>query len=451
MDSQNKNPKILFYAGNGYSFKSWPIWQFYESCQKYPTILVSEELNEDTKRILLNKDFFPTLEKIIIVKKSSDVTTKELIQKNKFYHKEAKRIINEVKPDIAVTIGKNVYTFCLYLRRFAKKSGAKNICILYPQEFPTKEITLIKKLQAICALKPKKSTQLLQKLVIHLKKTGTHLLYYWFLPVLVGEVPFLKEPGMGFFEKFSELLNYYVVFSRKDFDTCSSEGLDKNKLLILKNPYPEGFKKVNETLVRNFVGQHANMVKSPKKKVVWMYPNARVGFKKDGLQIILSQEILETRKQVLALLAQKMKDWEVVIKTHPHIAPSYFEELKKDFASFENVSFANPKDWAEGYVYVCDMILGSPPRSLTLYTAQKMYPEKILVSLDFHKELLGDTYKDTQGVEYISSKEGFEALLDKINDGSYRKTQKDVIESNAREYELKEYSNFINLLEACKR
>ena len=174
-----------------------------------------------------------------------------------------------------------------------------------------------------------------------------------------------------------------------------------------------------------------------------MYPNAKVGFRKDSHKIISNQELVAERRETMAALGSILKDYKILIKTHPHIKPDYLAEVKKSFADFKNVELVKPTDWAEGYIYAGDIILGSPPRSLTLYTAALMYPEKVIVSLDFNKELLGDTYRNFEGVEYLDSQEQFKKLLNSVKNGQYRKQIKNQIMGDE---DVKEFTSFNELL-----
>ena len=82
------------------------------------------------------------------------------------------------------------------------------------------------------------------------------------------------------------------------------------------------------------------------------------------------------------------------------------------------------RDSADKYIETGDIIVGLPlSASTVLFTASLQCPEKPIISLDFHRELLGDYYRDFEGVEYVDSEEDLIKLLEKIRDKKYQKKQ----------------------------
>ena len=92
--------------------------------------------------------------------------------------------------------------------------------------------------------------------------------------------------------------------------------------------------------------------------------------------------------------------------------------------------------------------MGMPPASsITLYTASLICPEKPILSLDFENELLGDGYKDFNGVEYIDNEEKFINILELIRDNKYRKHYHPQEEAQKVQWKEKNFSSFLELLE----
>ena len=89
----------------------------------------------------------------------------------------------------------------------------------------------------------------------------------------------------------------------------------------------------------------------------------------------------------------------------------------------KNVSVVNPSEPADKYIEMSKVIVGMPLPSTTLFTAQKQYPHKIILSLNINHEFLGDSYKDFEGIDYIDTEEKFISVLDSIREGTYRKKQ----------------------------
>lgn len=421
MENQPKINKILFYAGGGYGFRSLLIWFVYEISQVYPTILLSEKLDPDTEKLLLNKNFFPKLEEIVPVPYPSN-SLKLMVKNNRPLYETAKKIIRQYKPDIVITTGKNLYPFPLYLRRIAQESGAMNICPLGSQTFRAQDYALWSKLISAHLKKSKFLPFSIRLLLINFRKQIGHFLYYWLLPLMVRETPFRQEPGCVLFgENLGKSADYYLAFSKKDYDLSLQERMPPEKLYILSSLYPQGYEEIRESLKRAFILDKADKLKDKKKILTWMYPDFEIGIKRENRQLISEGEMEKERRKIISLVTETLKDWKIFIKPHPNTKPQHLLKIKKSFSDFSNVEIADPLEWADGYTEISDVILGSPPCSITIYTASLICPEKPILSLDLQKELLGDAYKNFNGVEYIDREEKLINILELIRDNKYHK------------------------------
>jgi len=93
------------------------------------------------------------------------------------------------------------------------------------------------------------------------------------------------------------------------------------------------------------------------------------------------------------------------------------------------------------------VIVGFSPPSSTLLTASWQCPEKIILSLDLKEELLGDSYKDFEEIEYINTKERLINILNLIKKNAYRKNYI----ASPKLLESKEFSDTTTLLEYLSR
>jgi len=81
-----------------------------------------------------------------------------------------------------------------------------------------------------------------------------------------------------------------------------------------------------------------------------------------------------------------------------------------------------PREPADKYIEMARVIVGLPlSASTTLFTASLQCPQKPILSLDFEKELLGDYYKNFEGIEYIDNEKDFLRILELIRDNKYYK------------------------------
>ena len=65
-----------------------------------------------------------------------------------------------------------------------------------------------------------------------------------------------------------------------------------------------------------------------------------------------------------------------------------------------------------------------PPSSTTLFTASLQCPEKTILSLNLHNELLGSYHKNLDGIEYIDDCQKFIKILKLIYNNQYHKKNK---------------------------
>ena len=437
-------PKILFYTGNSFGFRSLPIWHVYEAAQIYPVILLAEKLDPDTESILRNKEFFPKLEEIVFVRHPSN-SSKLMIKNNKALYKTAKDIIRRYKPDIVIT-GGVVYPFSLYLRRVAGREGALNICPFSPRIFSSKEIRLWVKSISAHLKKPKFLPFFISFFLESLRKELGHFLYYWILPLTVGEMPFRKEPGCILFKKISgRSADYYISFSKRDYDLALKDGMPTEKLYNLTKLYPLGYGKVREFFKKRFALNKPDNLKNKKKILTIMWPHSKIGIKRGNHALISKEKVKKQRIRIINLITETLKDWKIFIKPHPETKHGECLKIKKTFESLSNnIEIVDQSEWADAYTEISDVIMGLPPTSITLYTASLICPEKPILSLDFENELLGDGYENFNGVEYINKEEKFINVLKLIQSNKYRKHYQKPDKEQLGE---KNFSNFVELLE----
>jgi hypothetical protein len=427
---ENKTPKILFYAGTPYGFRSWAIWEVFKIAQKYPIVLLSEKLDVTTERLLNNKNYFPKLEKIIYFK--NDV--KKIVRNNSKIHKELKKIISKERPDIAIDCGKYVYLLDLYFRRISRRIGARRIAYLGIQPVATKELSKWKLLMN--AYSENKSFFLMK-----LKKYLSHFFVYYILPIFVGEMPFIYEPG-GIILKnvFSRSSDFYVCFLEKEYQLCLNEGADKNKLFLIQDVYPEEYEAIRR--------ENNPVREKNQKKLLLIWPSEKIGIKRADFNRISESEVIEKRLRIVIDICSVLKDWVIFVKPHPSIIKDEFLKLKNLLSGFKNIQIIKPSESADDYTQICDVFVGMPPVSSTSYTASLSYPEKPILCLNLDGQFMGDTCKSFNGVEYIDNEADFIRILKEIKEDRYIKKQMTVENKNLQKGKI---SNIIELIERISK
>ena len=411
-------PKVLFTTGLPRTFRASNIAHLYEVAQVYPVILLSEKLDAETEKILQNKKLFPKLEKIIPYRQfTGEKVGLFSIRNNYYHHKLAKNIIEKYKPDIIV-LG-DMYLFQLYLARFAKNK--KSIIHIIIQGGFTmtdrEEEKLWGTLVSIYTKTPSFLPFQVRLFITKCKRYLAHFIYYWILPLMVMEPPFIGKSSI-FLPKVAPGLrsyDYLLLYSKRD---CELSGVSAKKLYILKHP-------LKRKLTRDFFEKvyFQNSIKKRKidaKILTLMLSDELVGFRRENFVLISKEKTQKTWLKIVTSINQILEGWKIFIKPHP--TTKNFSEIRQLFESIsDSIKVVDPLDSADKYIEISDVIVGVPPASTTIFTSSLQCPEKTILSLDFNKEILGDAYKDFEGVEYIDDNDKFIGILKEIRDNKYHK------------------------------
>jgi hypothetical protein len=418
---EKKDPsrlKILFNTGLPRTFRASNIAYLYEIAQIYPVILLSEKLDSETEKILQSKELFPKLEEVIPYRQFTGEKVSLFSPLNNYhYYKLAKSIIKKHKPDILV-VG-DMYLFQLYLVRFAKKKKSViyvNIQGGFTMASQEKE-NLWRTLVSIYTKTPSFLPFQIRLFIVKCKRYLAHFIYYWILPLTVGEPPFIRKSSIFLSETASRLrsCDYLLLYSKRD---CDLSGVPAEKLYILKHPLE---RKLTRDFFKKIYFQNSIRKRKINSKILTlMLPDDSIGFKRENSFLISKKETQRTWFEIITSINQILEGWKIFVKPHPAIGN--FFEINQLFESIsDSVKVVDPLDSADKYIEISDVIVGVPPASTTIFTASLQSPEKIILSLDFNKEILGDVYKDFAGVEYIDDNNKFIGILKEIRDNKYRK------------------------------
>jgi len=425
---ENISPKVLFCFENPRLFRTTLIGYLYELAQVWPVAVIGPahlgKADAETKELLYDKKRFPKLEEINLIKMPY---WGSVFEKNSNLHRKLKNIITRYRPDIIIA-PTDMSLMGLYLMRFGKKIGAVNLTLQSGFKMgETKDFANYSYLMNVRS----KWTYLplpIRALLVKLRRYFGHFLYYWILPLTVGEKPFWGKSSSILIKGSSGMrdADYSAVFSKRDYDLAVKDGVPKEKLYILDHPLQ--IKKIRSFFRKVISSQ--NYQKSRKKAKVFtlMFPTEKTGFKKDSLSLIPKEKVQESRLRIIDSIAKTLKDYELFIKPHPAIAAlpevekkEIDQSLRNIQAISEKVKVVSPLEPADKYIEMSDVIIGIPPASTALYTALLQCPRKIILSLDLEKELLGDSYKDFEEIEYIDNQKNLEETLKLIRSGKYNK------------------------------
>ena len=410
--------KVLFYTSIPRSFRTTLIGHLYEICQEYPTVLLTEELSPEVKKILEDKSLFPNLKDIIPVNQFTG-PEESAIKKYRRLRLLAKKVISDCQPSLVITAN-DLYPFEMYLLRYAKRGGAITVCI---QPGMMIRSTIVKKwidLTNAYTRIPRFIPFFLRQWLIYLRKYSGYLLYHWLAPLLVGEAPFpgKRSIALGTTASGTRAADYQVVFSKRDYNIHLEEGVPKKKLVILDHPITRGSKKVFDILLQ----APSDIAKERNKIACLMLPSEiSVGFHRDNLSLITQRQYKRIWLEIIKLISISLPTWDIYVKPHP--AGGDLTSIKGELAkTSKRIVLTPPREPAEKYIKIADIIIGLPPSaSTTLFVASLQRPDLPIISVDTEKELLGDYYKDFPGIDYVTTKDELGKKLKLIASGKYKK------------------------------
>lgn len=405
----------MIYSSAPRLFRTTYVGYVWELSQQFPVILLSEKLDDDSEKALLNKKLFPHLIKIIpIVQYTGKKRT--LFEAHKYFSKKAKHIINLFKPSIVIA-DSLINPFEKYFFRYGKRSGAHTIAFQAGAQITTlNQDKLWYQLQKrdeinmkTIAIYSEQFYQLFVDLIQHVKE----IVDYWVFPVLCGVSPFFNKSLFNF--EIGPAVNdvdAIVVFSRKEAETEIQRGRPMRMIHVLAHPLSRNARKIFD--VTYFKGKRNYM----RKNAVIMMEGNTYGHKINDLSLIPEKTYLSTRQKLIHSISTELPDWKIYIKPHPTIDD--ISRLKDLYESQgRNIQVVDPKSPADMYIQISSVVIGFPPPSTTLYTSVLQDPKKIVIYFDLHHELLGDAYKDNKSIQYIDTIDKFKRLLHDLKRKNY--------------------------------
>lgn len=434
---KKKIKKIVFYSGIPRSFRTTLIGNLYEIAQEFDVVLLSEELDEDVTELLKNKELFPKLEKVIPVNNHTG-PKRNIFQKNRHLHNVAKEAIYSYRPDVVV-IPNDIQLFEMYLARFAKKIGATVFSIQESNVADMDKRRMYIDLYNAYVRFPRFLPLFIRSFLVQCRKYAGHLLYYWILPILVGQKPFFGKSSYILRKGISGMrdTDYRIVFSKRDYDIHIKAGVSPEKLYILNHSLTRDTRFLFEKFLFNKNGYEV-----AGKTITLLVSAEEIGFREKDYSFISEKEKLEEKKKIIGLVSEILEDWKIYIKPHPLV--KNFDEMKEVFESISNfVEVVKPSEPVDKYIKISKAIIELPKSvGIVPFFTSLAFPEKAILSLSFNKELEGDFYKDFKGVEYIDSEDKLIQTLELIKNNKFHKE----IKSEKEDSQAKEFPNFINLL-----
>ena len=433
---KDKIERVLFYHGHIRGLRTTLIGHLYELSQVYPVLLLSDGLDRETETIIRDKKLFPKLERIIFVDRP-EYSKKRILRKSRDLCRSLKKIINTYRPDVVITPN-DLFPSFLYLMRFARRINALNLCIQASLDLGSFQVRLEGDLTNAYLKFPIFLPRFLRLFLVRCRNYCGHLLYYWILPMLVGQMPFLGKSSFILRKGGSGLRDsdYQIVFSQREYNLYRESGVPTERLYILKHPLAR--QPTRDFFRKALLGGKED--NADRKTAVLLLPSDDIGFRRKDLSFIPEKERREERIRIIKIVIEAFQDWKIFVKPHPNY--KNYEEIKGVFESLsDSVKVVDPQDSSDKYIKESEVVIGLPRSASTaLFTASLLFPEKAILSLDFQGELLGDSYKDFAGVEYIDNEKKLIEMLSLISNGKYQK----IVEKKLQKEE--DFANTIEML-----
>jgi len=420
MNKEKKKIKILFYTCTARAFRTTLVGHLYDVSQDFSVVLISEVLDPETEKVIKQKKYFPGLEKIIQVDLINNSKFDIFRKKTRKYYKLAKEIFEKEKPDILITSGDSLSLFEIYLNRLGKRYGVKNIAI--QATFQIAEARKLSKWLDMVNVYTKFPLIIpfhIKIFLVKCRKYLGHFLYYWIFPLTVGELPFfgksshvLKKGNSGLRDA-----DYQFVFSKRDYDIWIKDGISADKLSILLHPLKT---ETREFFKANFFNEPENTIKL--KYILFILPDIEVGFIKKSKFFISRKHRISEWVDICDLVSRVYPDHNILLKPHPNSNP-FIVELSNSLSKLDNkkIEIIEGKNPIDKYINIADLIIGLPVSTSTaLFTANLQCPQKKIISVNFDGELLGDCYKNFNGIIYAGNVQNFLEFIvrvDKFNLG----------------------------------
>jgi hypothetical protein len=408
--------RVFLYTNTARAFRTTMLGYLYEMAQTHEVILLSEELDVETQKLVSDKSLFPGINEIIRIDQYA-ATEESLIARNRRIYRAVSDLFARSRPDIVIASSDVHSLFEMYLMRLAKRTGALRVTIQDTVTFRMDEIARWCDLQNVYLRTPTWLPFYMRLGLVKLRKFLGHVVYYWALPLIEGERPFFGKVSYILHKGHTGMrdTNCHVVWSRRQFDLYRASGVPENKLIIIPHPLARSARFIFECAYRDKAAEYSRQ----QKTVIVLLPYEGFGFRKSDMSIIPTEQRIALFRWLLDSIEGILNKWHVIIKPHPMYidAAAVTARLGKVSERIEVVDSAAPVDY---YLEIADAIIDLPRSASTaVFSALQQCPGKPILSIDIDREFLGDYYARFHNVDYIDSKQKFLDDLVAIRDGKW--------------------------------
>lgn len=420
-DTGTAGTTVLFYSDIRRTFRSTLIGYLHQLAKDFSVVLLAEDIDDETLRLLDNKALFPGLVACISIGQYGN-DKESLLGKHRRLRSLARKIVETYKPRVIFASGFNLFEN--YLRRYGKSlSGALSIsCIGILLVRGLKEIPLHLNLHSAYSRFPTYLPYSLCVYLAQMRREMAHVVYYLLAPLLIGARPFIGEASI-FKLDYSCLgsIDCAFVFTRHTKEMMVAGGAQENKLSIVPHPRKPGAVDELWATYRQFQPASEAPLDVGGRKIITCFIDIENnwGFRRTDLVCISDNELYASRAHVVRVIAEHLPGWRIHIKPHPmsEDSPFYATVKRMILDVSDRVEWILPTEPADYHIGASDVIVGFPPASTVLFTALLQRPGITTIMVDVNEELRGDSFRVFPEIINATSYEILESVLDSISSG----------------------------------
>ncbi len=393
---------ILFYTDIKRIFRSNFIGYLHQVCLHRRVILLVEDMDGKTERLLDDPELFPGLIAQIHVGQYNS-PGEGMIARHRRMSRLARELVETWRPSAVFAAGANLFEH--YLRRHAKRvCGATNIgcaCVIMVHQM--RDAFLLMELHAadnrFYAWLPRS----VRRILARSRRWLAQFVYYVVAPLATGRMPFFGVNGIYKIDD-TRLRNMDVsfVFTRKEQKMLTNSGAPSSQLKVIPHPLKPGAADPIWRALGIFPSTPRDW---PRILTCFLHIEKNLAFRRDDLGLIPDDLIYPSRVKVIKALADTLPDWEIRIKPHPMSEASpIYEGVRQAITDISNrIVWVSPDDPADLQIAASGALVFFPPGSAAIYTAILQRPGIPTLMVDVNRELRGDCCLGLAGVVTIDS------------------------------------------------
>lgn len=399
--SRGDDPVIFFYTSISRMFRSNFIGYLYQLCLHRKVLLLTEELDGESTRLLADTTLFPGLVGQIRIGQY-DIAGEGIVAKHRRMSRLARELVDTWKPNVVIAPGADAFEN--YLRRYSKRHcGATTIsCTNIIMVRDIREIHLWVEL-SLAERYPRWIPRPFRRMLSRLRQQAAHYVYYILAPLAVRAAPFFGVNGIHIFDD-ARLGNMDVlcVLTRENKLMLVRGGAQGEKVVVIPHPLKPGAADrlwlLLGTPPQPFTAQSKVLT-----CIIMISPN--VHFSSDDHSPISDEKVNAALASVVKAMLDALPGWEIRVKPHPMSEASpIYSNVRLMIAGLSNrVVWVPAKDTVETHMMESGAVVVFPPVSAAVYSALMQRPGIPTMVVNVLGELRGDPCIGMRGVVTITS------------------------------------------------